>query len=29
VTKQDRLELHETARAREWGSKLAARLTPN
>ncbi len=26
VTKQDRLELHETARAREWGTKLAARL---
>ena len=29
VTKQDRLELHETARAREWGSKLAARLAPS
>ena len=29
VTKQDRLELHETARAREWGTKLATRLTPS
>jgi hypothetical protein len=29
VTKQDRLELHETARAREWGSKLATRLAPS
>ena len=26
VTKQDRLKLHETARAREWGTRLATRL---
>ena len=26
VTKQDRLQLHETARAREWGTRLATRL---
>ena len=26
VTKQDRLELHQTARAMEWGSRLATRL---
>ena len=29
VTKQDRLEPHETNRAREWGTKLATRLTPS
>jgi hypothetical protein len=29
VTKQDRLEPQETARAREWGTKLAASLTPS
>jgi hypothetical protein len=29
VTKQDRLEPHETARAREWGTKLAERLAPS
>jgi hypothetical protein len=29
VTKQDRLEPHETARAREWGTELAARLAPS
>jgi hypothetical protein len=28
VTKQDRLEPHETTRAREWGSKLAASIAP-
>ena len=28
VTKQDRLEPHETARAREWGTKLAAGVAP-
>ena len=28
VTKQDRLEPQETARAREWGTKLAAGLAP-
>ena len=28
VTKQDRLEPHETARAREWGTKLAAGIAP-
>ena len=26
VTKQDRLQLHETARARQWGTRLATRL---
>jgi len=29
VTKQDRLEPQETTRAREWGAKLAASLTPS
>ena len=29
VTKQDRLELQETSRAREWGATLAASLTPS
>jgi hypothetical protein len=29
VTKQDRLEPHETTRAREWGATLAESLTPN
>lgn len=29
VTKQDRLEPHETDRAREWGAKLAAAIVPN
>jgi hypothetical protein len=29
VTKQDRLEPHETARAREWGTKLAASIAPS
>ena len=29
VTKQDQLEPQETARAREWGTKLAASLTPS
>jgi hypothetical protein len=29
VTKQDRLEPHETSRAREWGTKLAARIAPS
>jgi Flavodoxin domain len=28
VTRQDRLEPQETARAREWGAKLAAGITP-
>jgi len=28
VTKQDRLEPQETARAREWGTKLAAGIAP-
>jgi hypothetical protein len=28
VTKQDRLEPQETARAREWGAKLAASVAP-
>ena len=28
VTKQDRLEPQETARAREWGARLAAGITP-
>jgi len=28
VTKQDQLEPHETDRAREWGAKLAAGITP-
>lgn len=29
VTKQDRLEPHETTRAREWGVKLAASVAPS
>src|SRR5437773_1870964 len=29
VTKQDRLEPHETTRAREWGTKLAASIAPS
>jgi Flavodoxin len=29
VTKQDRLEPDETTRAREWGTKLAARIAPS
>ena len=29
VTKQDRLEPHETSRAREWGTKLAASIAPS
>src|SRR6185312_2274896 len=29
VTKQDRLEPHETVRAREWGAKLAASIAPS
>jgi hypothetical protein len=29
VTKQDRLEPHETTRARDWGSKLAASTAPS
>jgi hypothetical protein len=29
VTKQDRLEPQETGRARDWGSKLAARIAPD
>ena len=29
VTKQDRLEPQETARAREWGTRLAAGIAPN
>jgi Flavodoxin len=29
VTKQDRLEPQETARAREWGAQLASRLAPS
>ena len=29
VTKQDRLEPHETARAREWGVRLAAMVVPS
>jgi hypothetical protein len=29
VTKQDRLQPHETDRAREWGGKLAADITPH
>jgi len=29
VTKQDRLEPHETTRAREWGTKLAAGMAPS
>jgi len=29
VTKQDRLEPHETTRAREWGAKLAASVAPS
>ena len=29
VTKQDRLEPHETTRAREWGAKLAATVAPS
>jgi hypothetical protein len=29
VTKQDRLEPQETTRAREWGTKLAAAITPS
>lgn len=29
VTKQDRLEAGETARARGWGTKLAASITPS
>jgi Flavodoxin len=29
VTKQDRLKPHETARAREWGVKLAASVAPS
>jgi hypothetical protein len=29
VTKQDRLEPHETTRARDWGTKLAAAIAPS
>ena len=29
VTKQDRLEPHETTRAREWGTSLAASIAPS
>jgi hypothetical protein len=29
VTKQDRLESQETARAREWGAKLAVGVAPD
>ena len=29
VTKQDRLEPHETIRAREWGTRLAASVAPS